>query len=80
MYLSLLTPPLCPQALREELLGTLTAMASTGLRTLCLAYTDFPEADPSRPADFFAKPHGLEQDLTMLCIVGIMVGGGGWGG
>ncbi|PSC72089.1 P-type ATPase [Micractinium conductrix] len=59
------------EPLREELLDTVTAMASTGLRTLCLAYTDFPEADASRPEDFFAKPHGLEHNLTMLCIVGI---------
>ena len=49
-------------------------MASTGLRTLCLAYTDFPEHDPSRPADFFSTPR--EENLTMLCIVGIKVGGG----
>jgi hypothetical protein len=27
------------QTLREELMGTVTGMASTGLRTLCLAYT-----------------------------------------
>lgn len=44
-------------------------MASTGLRTLCLAYTDFPRSDPFRPADFFAQPH--EENLTVLCIVGI---------
>ena len=42
------TPACLPQPLREELLDTVTAMASTGLRTLCLAYTDFPEADASR--------------------------------
>jgi hypothetical protein len=29
--------------MREELLGTVTGMASSGLRTLCLAYTDFAE-------------------------------------
>lgn len=57
------------QLLREELLATVTSMASTGLRTLCLAYTDFPKSDPFRPADFFSKPH--EENLTMLCIVGI---------
>lgn len=57
----------------------MTAMASTGLRTLCLAYHDFAETDPSRPADFFDKPHGLEEDLTALCIVGIKVRlRGGW--
>ncbi|EFN57544.1 hypothetical protein CHLNCDRAFT_6358, partial [Chlorella variabilis] len=57
------------EAMREELMRTVTSMASTGLRTLCLAYTDFPESDPSRPADFFATPH--EENLTALCIVGI---------
>ncbi|KAL4452347.1 hypothetical protein ABPG75_008009 [Micractinium tetrahymenae] len=57
------------EAQREQLLGTVTDMASSGLRTLCLAYTDFPQADPARPADFFSKPH--EDNLTMLCIVGI---------
>ena len=36
-------PAIHLQAMREELLGTVTGMASTGLRTLCLAYTDFPE-------------------------------------
>lgn len=39
------------QELREELLGTVTGMASTGLRTLCLAYTGeqlVPGADSHR--------------------------------
>lgn len=62
------------QAQREQLLATVTDMASTGLRTLCLAYTDFPESDPSRPADFFSQPH--EENLTMLCIVGIKASAG----
>jgi Ca2+-transporting ATPase len=59
------------ETMREELLGTVTGMASSGLRTLCLAYTDFAENDPSRPADYFDKPHHLEENLTMTCIVGI---------
>ena len=54
---------------RAALMDTVTEMASRGLRTLCLAYTDFPAVDSSRPADFFVKPH--EQDLTAMCIVGI---------
>jgi hypothetical protein len=33
---------------------------------------DFDEKDPSRPADFFEKPH--EDNMTALCIVGIKVG------
>lgn len=46
-------------------------MASRGLRTLCLSYTDFPETSPGRPEDFFETSH--DEDLTMLCIVGIKV-------
>lgn len=33
---------------------------------------DFAETDPSRPADYFDKPH--DENLTMMCIVGIKVG------
>ena len=72
---------------RAEMEAVVTAMASRGLRTLCLAYTDFPKEDASRPEDFFEKPHALEHNLTALCIVGIKVGRvtwrggmGGWGG
>lgn len=39
-------------------------------RTLqALGYTDFPEHDPQRPADFFETPP--DRDLTLCCIVGI---------
>ncbi|EFN50910.1 hypothetical protein CHLNCDRAFT_59377 [Chlorella variabilis] len=55
--------------MREELYRIVTEMASTGLRTLCLAYTDYAKEDPSRPADYFEQPH--EENLTALCIVGI---------
>ena len=42
--------------------------------SLCPACpADFSETDPSRPADYFEKPH--DENLTMLCIVGIKVGG-----
>ena len=34
-----------------------------------------PQNDPSRPADYFEKPHHLEENLTMTCIVGIKVRG-----
>lgn len=54
---------------REKLMDVLTEMASRGLRTLCLAYKDYPANDPSRPADFFEKPD--ETELTAMCIVGI---------
>ena len=55
--------------LQDELLAMLTAMASRGLRMLCLSYRDFPLVDPGRPEDFFAMPH--EEQLTALCFVGI---------
>ena len=56
---------------RTALMETITEMASRGLRTLCLAYTDLPLEDESRPADFFDSPH--EESLIVNCIVGIKV-------
>jgi Ca2+-transporting ATPase len=56
---------------RNVLTETITDMASRGLRTLCLAYTDLPFEDDSRPADFFDSPH--EESLVATCIVGIKV-------
>lgn len=46
-------------------------MASRGLRTLCLTYTDFPATAPGRPEDFFETSH--DEDLIVNCIVGIKV-------
>jgi P-type Ca2+ transporter type 2C len=46
-------------------------MASRGLRTLCLTYTDFPATAPGRPEDFFETSH--DDDLVVNCIVGIKV-------
>lgn len=46
-------------------------MASRGLRTLCLTYTDFPASAPGRPEDFFETSH--DEDLVVNCIVGIKV-------
>jgi Ca2+-transporting ATPase len=54
---------------RAKLMDTVTEMASRGLRTLCLAYKDYPANVPGRPADFFEKPD--ETELTAMCIVGI---------
>lgn len=34
-----------------------------------LGYTDFPEHDAARPADFFDTPP--DRDLTLCCVVGI---------
>ena len=56
---------------RVTLDGTVTDMASRGLRTLCLAYTDLPLVDDSRPSDFFETPH--VEGLIATCIVGIKV-------
>ena len=46
-------------------------MASRGLRTLCLTYTDFPASAPGRAEDFFETSH--DEDLVVNCIVGIKV-------
>lgn len=54
---------------REHLKGLVVDMASRGLRTLCLAYLDFPADDSSRPAGFFDTPP--EKDLIVTSIVGI---------
>jgi hypothetical protein len=59
-------------AMRSDLLATVTEMASRGLRTLCLAYTDFPATDASRAPDFFEAPP--DDDLVAAAIVGIKVG------
>ena len=46
-------------------------MASRGLRTLCLTYTDFAATAPGRPEDFFETSH--DDNLVVNCIVGIKV-------
>ena len=56
---------------RTALYEVVTEMASRGLRTLCLAYTDLPLVDESRPADYFENPHA--DALIATCIVGIKV-------
>ena len=56
---------------RAALDGIVTDMASRGLRTLCLAYTDLPLVDESRSPDFFESPH--VEALIATCIVGIKV-------
>ena len=62
-------PVLLSQGLREELMTCITQMASTGLRTLCLAVRDFA-AD--KPPGFFEEPPA--DDLTLCCLVGIKAG------
>lgn len=59
-------PVLLTEAARGELRSCITEMASSGLRTLCLAVRDFPAA---KPHSFFEQPPS--EALTMCCIVGI---------
>eukprot|EP00879_Flechtneria_rotunda_P003828 GHRR01004068.1.p1 GENE.GHRR01004068.1~~GHRR01004068.1.p1 ORF type:complete len:993 (+),score=315.28 GHRR01004068.1:1703-4681(+) len=58
-------------AMREQLLQTVVAMASRGLRCICLTYTDYPAHDASRPADFFEDADRVDRDLVATAIVGI---------
>ena len=58
-------------AKRSEILDYVTSMASKGLRTIALAYTDFQAEDSSRPAKFFDTPP--DENLILMAIVGIKV-------
>jgi hypothetical protein len=40
-------------------------------RCICLTYTDYPEVDSSRPADFLEDPDLTDNNLTILAITGI---------
>ena len=62
-------PVLLSQGLREELMTCITQMASSGLRTLCLAVRDFAD---DKPPGFFEEPPA--DDLTLCCVVGIKAG------
>lgn len=52
------------------MLAEITRMAQQGLRTLCLAYRDFP-ASADAASDAFDFPP--EEKLTACCVVGIKV-------
>jgi len=54
---------------KEEILQYVTEMAARGLRTIGLAYTDFPSEDPSRPETFF--DNAPDNNLTLMAVVGI---------
>jgi P-type Ca2+ transporter type 2C len=56
---------------RAQLMDTVVAMASRGLRCICLAQRTFPLHDPDRPSDFFDASENVDQGLTVLAIVGI---------
>ncbi|KAK9867201.1 hypothetical protein WJX84_002696, partial [Apatococcus fuscideae] len=57
-------PPLASRGLYNK--GVITAMAERGLRTLCLAYRDMPDAPAA--SELQEQP---AEDLTACCIVGI---------
>jgi Ca2+-transporting ATPase len=63
---SLESEPLTSEV-REKLLQTIEQFASQSLRTIGIAYRDFPDYDPERPLD----DKDLSSDLTLICIVGI---------
>lgn len=56
-------------AMRSVLEETVTTMASTGLRTLCLTKRDINESMADGQPDFFENPP--DDNLTLCCIVGI---------
>ncbi|GIL84523.1 hypothetical protein Vretimale_14412 [Volvox reticuliferus] len=56
---------------RAKLQDTVTNMAKRGLRCICLAYTDYPLVDDSRPQDFFEDSDYLDRNLVAMAIVGI---------
>jgi len=62
------------QLLREELMTTVTSMASTGLRTLCLAYTGELGAPSqgtwqgSRPARLAGAGQQSHRKANPLCV------------
>jgi P-type Ca2+ transporter type 2C len=57
---------------RERLIHeVVVGMASRGLRCICLTYTDYPENDPKRAADFFEDADRVDRDLVAMAIVGI---------
>ena len=62
------SPALLTAELRGHLEAEITRMASSGLRTLCLAVRDF---DTSKPLAFFDEPPN--QELTLCCLLGIKV-------
>ncbi|KAL6750480.1 plasma membrane calcium-transporting ATPase [Haematococcus lacustris] len=58
-------------AQQEELLATVTAMASRGLRCICLSYRDLPQHDEARTEDWMENADALDNNLIAYAIVGI---------
>ena len=59
------------EEMRTKLEETVTNMASTGLRTLCLTLRDMYEGMAEGREDFWENPP--DEELTLCCIVGIKV-------
>ena len=57
--------------MRAKLEETVTTMASSGLRTLCLTLRDMDEGMAQGNAEFWENPP--DEQLTLCCIVGIKV-------
>ncbi len=57
--------------MRAKLEETVTTMASTGLRTLCLTQRDMDEGMAGGNEEFWENPP--DEQLTLCCIVGIKV-------
>ncbi len=57
--------------MRAKLEETVTTMASSGLRTLCLTLRDMDEGMAAGNAEFWENPP--DEQLTLCCIVGIKV-------
>ena len=57
--------------MRAVLEETVTTMASTGLRTLCLTKRDIDESLADGQPEFWENPP--DDNLTLCCIVGIKV-------
>ena len=59
------------EEMRAKLEETVTTMASSGLRTLCLTLRDMDEGMAEGNAEFWENPP--DEQLTLCCIVGIKV-------
>ena len=64
------------EEMRAKLEETVTSMASSGLRTLCLTLRDMDEGMAEGNAEFWENPP--DEQLTLCCIVGIKVTRASW--
>eukprot|EP00878_Enallax_costatus_P010039 GHUV01010478.1.p1 GENE.GHUV01010478.1~~GHUV01010478.1.p1 ORF type:complete len:1008 (+),score=247.34 GHUV01010478.1:318-3341(+) len=64
------TQPL-DDATRAELIQVIVGMATKGLRCISLAVRQLSSSDESRQSDFFDNAENVEQQMTLVAIVGI---------